>query len=198
MKKILCLLLCLLLVLPLAACKKGGDPNAIFVNTESSSESDKDIKDTVKVSFPLSAVDEEYRDNLDAYCEKYGYKSAKLNSDGTVTVKMNAFSYELLMTQKGMKAIQAIYNVAESGDYPFVKGIESYDDKDFSAVSVLVDKAKYDAAGDKADMALDIAKGCYIYQALSGNDFKCTVTVVDSKTKKTVETKDFTDADVAS
>ena len=72
MKKILCLLLCLLLVLPLAACKKGGDPNAIFVNTESSSESDKDIKDTVKVSFPLSVVDEEYRDNLDAYCEKYG------------------------------------------------------------------------------------------------------------------------------
>ena len=88
MKKALCVLLCLLLVLPLAACKKGGDPNTIFVNTESTTESENDIKDTVKVSFPLSVIEEEYRDDLDAYCEKYGYKSAKVNSDGTVSSRV--------------------------------------------------------------------------------------------------------------
>ena len=38
MKKALCVLLCLLLVLPLAACKKGGDPKSVFVSTESTSD----------------------------------------------------------------------------------------------------------------------------------------------------------------
>ena len=128
MKKALCVLLCLLLVLPLAACKKGGDPNSIFVSTESTTESENDIKDTVKVNFPQSVIEEEYRDDLDAFCEKYGYKSAKVNSDGTVTIKMSAFSYELLLTQRGMEAVKAIYDVAEGGKYPFVKGIKSYDD----------------------------------------------------------------------
>ena len=119
MKKALCVLLCLLLVLPLAACKKGGDPNTIFVNTESTTESENDIKDTVKVSFPLSVIEEEYRDDLDAYCEKYGYKSAKVNSDGTVTIKMSAFSYELLLTQRGMEAIKAALNPNDTGYYFF-------------------------------------------------------------------------------
>lgn len=198
MKKALCVLLCLLLVLPLAACKKGGDPNTIFVNTESTTESENDIKDTVKVSFPLSVIEEEYRDDLDAYCEKYGYKSAKVNSDGTVTIKMSAFSYELLLTQRGMEAIKAIYNVAEGGKYPFVKGIKSYDDKNFGAVAVLVDRVKYQSAGNAAQMLRALAEACYSYQVLTGNAFACTVTVIDSKTQKTVDTKDFTDTDIQS
>lgn len=198
MKKALCVLLCLLLVLPLAACKKGGDPASIFVSTESTSDSESDIKDTVKVSFPRSVIEEEFRDDLDAFCEKYGYKSAKLNSDGTVTVKMSAFSYELLMTQRGMEAIKAIYNVAESGKYPFVKEIKSYDDKNFGEVSVLVDRVKYQSADNAAQMLLALAQACYTYQVLTGNAFACTVTVIDSETQKTVDMKDFTDSDIQS
>ena len=196
MKKVLCVLLCVLLVLPLAACKKGGDPSAIFINTESTTESPNDIKDTVKVNFPLSVVEEEFRNDLDAFCEKYGYKSAKLNSDGTVTIKMSAFSRDLLLTQKGMEAIRAIYNVAESGDYPYVKGIKSYDDEDFEEVSVLVDGEKYKSAADTADMAFEIAKGCYVYQVFTGNAFSCTVTVIDKKTKETITEREFTDNDI--
>lgn len=198
MKKFLSVALCLLLVLSLGACKKGGDPNEIFISTESTTKSENDIKDTVKVSFPLSVVEEEYQNNLDAYCEKYGYKSAKRNSDGTVTVKMSAFSYEMLMTQKGMAAIKGIYNVAEDGKYPYVKGIESYDEKNFAAVSVLVEKAKYDKASNTGDMTFELAKACREYQLVAGRTFAFTVTVVDSKTKKAVETREYSDADFAS
>lgn len=196
LKRMLCAGLCLLLLFSFASCgERGGDPSSAIKITATSG--DGDLKDTVKITIPLSFVDEEYHDNLDAYCEKYGYISAKLNKkDETVTVKMNEFSHKLLLTQIGMKVIQSIYNIAEGGEYPYVKAIDSYDDKNFSEVVVSVDRKKYEADKTSSLMPFALAQCCFVYQAYTeSTDYKCTVTVADAKTKDIISTKTYTDKD---
>lgn len=195
-KRIICACLCLLLLFSFASCsKRGGDPSSAIKITATSG--DGDIKDTVKITIPLSFVDEEYHNNLDLYCEKYGYISAKLNEkDETVTIKMNALSHDLLLAQIGMKVIKSIYNIVESGDYPYVKSIDSYDSKNFSEVVVSVDKEKYEADKTSSLMPFALAQCCFVYQAYTeSTDYKCTVTVADAKTKDIISTKTYTDKD---
>lgn len=162
--------------------------------TEQSKES-ADLDETVKVQLPLAAIDEEYRNNLDAYCEKYGYTSAKKNgSDGSVTIKMSKFSYELLLTQVGLKVITAVYEVAESGDFPCVKSIEKLDTENFREAVIRVNKSKYLAEGK--DAPYTVGQSCLLYQVYDGStDYKCEVTVVDNKTGEVIETLTYTDKD---
>lgn len=197
MKKIISVLLVVLLLFSFAACgKRNGDSSA--ANASGSSETEKaSTKGTVKVSFPLSLLGEEDRNDLDAYCEKYGFKSAKVNSDGTVTIKMSSLSRDLLLTQIGMESIQGIYSVAESGAFPYVKKIKSFDDKNFAEVSVLVNRAKFSSADSALVMKLTIAQSCLTYQAYAEiEEPKVKITVIDNKTKETIEEKEFTNSDI--
>ncbi len=196
-KKIICAMLAIFMLLSFAACgEKGGDPASFIVNSTSESGSG-DLSEDVKINIPVALIDEKYQDDIDAFCSEYGFEKGKSNSDGTVTVKKDALSYNLLLTRIGMQTIQKIYAVAEDGDFPYVKGIQSYDDKDFAAVSVLVNREKYSSAKDPALMRLSIVKSCLIYQAFAGiEEPKFTLTVVDNKTKETIEEKTYTSADI--
>lgn len=196
MKKIIAVLLSFLMIFSFAACGKNKDASSA-ANGETTSKSEKpNVKDTVNVSFPLSLLGEEDSADLDAYCEKYGFKSAKVNSDGTVTIKMSSLSRDLLLTQIGMDSIKGIYSVAESGDYPFVKAIKSFDDKNFAEVSVLVNKKGYNASQFAIMMKYVIAQSCLTYQAYAGiEEPKVKITIIDNKTKKTIEEKTYTNSD---
>lgn len=196
-KKIICAVLALVMLFCFASCKsKGGNP-ASFIIDSTSESGNGDISEKIKVNIPLALIDEKYQNDIDAFCSEYGFEKGKTNSDGTVTFKKDALSYDLLLTRIGMQTIQKIYAVAEDGDFPFVKGIKSYDDKNFSAVSVLVNREKYSSAKDPALMRLAIAKSCMAYQAFAGiEEPKFTLTVVDNKTKETIEEKTYTAADI--
>lgn len=189
MKKILCLSLCILLLLSFAACKKGETTSA-----ENSSGSPVDMDKSVSIAMPLELIDKEYRNDLDGFCKKYGYESATLSDDGkSVNVVANEFNYKLKMTNTGMETVKSIYAVAEdSKTYPYVKGIESYDDKNFAEVVLLVDKDKYDKDVSKELAAYSIGQSCLTYQAYSTlNDYECKVIIKDSKTKAVIETKTY-------
>lgn len=188
-KSVLCLALCFLLLFSFAACKRGETASA-----ENAAGKPVNLDETVDVEMPLELVDEKYRDDLDGFCRENGYESASLSSDGkSVKVTVNEFNYKLKMTNRGMDAIKGIYSVAEGSEaYPYVKGIESYDDKNFSQVTLLVDKKKYEADPSKELAAYTIGQSCLRYQAYSTlTDYECKVTVKDSKTKKVLETKTY-------
>lgn len=189
LKTALCLALCFLFMFSFAACKKSETASA-----ENSSGNPVNMDETVSVEMPLELVDEEYRSDLDGFCKKYGYESASLSSDGkSVNVVVNEFNYKLKMTNRGMDAIKGIYSVTEdSKAYPYVTDIESYDDKDFKEVVLLVNKKKYEADASKDLAAYTIGQSCLRYQAYStSNDYECKVTVKDSKTKKVLDTKTY-------
>lgn len=205
MKKIVCVLLALLLLLSFSACgEKGGDPSSFIIHTdengntvsETTEKTTQSSKKNIKLRFPVSVLDEKYRDDIDAFCEEYGLESAKVSSGGTVTVKMSSLSRDLFLTRIGIETLKSIYAVAESGDFPFVKGIKSYDEDNFSEVSVLVVRAKY-ASSDYAQlMQAAVAQGCIRYQLFAGEEKPTvTVTVIDNKTGETIDTAEYTDSD---
>jgi len=194
--RVISLILCIVAVLSFAACKKQ-DNSASTQHGSYEQETEKgNIKDTVKLVLPVEAIEEEYRNDLDAYCEKFGYDSAKLNKkNGTVTLKMPQFSYELLLKNIGMDVLKSINEVASSGKYPCVKAVSDIKTDDFSKVTILVNKKKYKKEGDTAPYI--IGQSCLLYQLYAGNEeYLCNVTVVDNKTKQVIETKTYTNNDI--
>lgn len=218
MKKILCALLCALLIFSFSACsKKGGEasPPVIKSSSEeqkSTSESERStskevttekttkakkgsLKDKVKITIPLSVIDEKYRDDMDAYCADYGYQKAKVNKRAqTVTITMNALSHELLLADIGVRVVGAIYDIAGSEDYSYINKIESFDKENFKSVVFSVDAEKYSKGSAASYM---MAQSCLLYQLYDvGNDYRVDITVVDKETGETIETVTYTDTEI--
>ncbi|MDD6527751.1 MAG: hypothetical protein PUF31_08150 [Oscillospiraceae bacterium] len=191
MKKIISSVLVICLMFCFASCGRSV-PDTLEQPTEAPTG---DLKDTVTVNLPISFVDSEYRDNLEGYCKKYGYNSAKLSDDGqTVEIVMNQFSNELMKTDIGMQVLKKISEITDSGDYPYVKELVKVDKDHFREVIISVDQKGYKKAGTSAPFM--IGQYCLLYQAYdSTDDYRCEVTVVDYKTSKVIDTLVYTDKD---
>lgn len=191
MKKIISIALIFCLAFCFVSCNKSVT-NTLQQQTEAPKG---DLKDTVTINLPITFIDSEYQDDLKGYCEKYGYISAKLNSDGqSVQIKMNKFSNELLKTEIGLKVLKQISAITDSGDYPYVKKLVKVDRDNFREVIISVDKKEYKKAGTIAPFI--IGQSCLLYQAYdSTDDYRCEVTVVDEKTNKVIDTLVYTDKD---
>ncbi|MGN1443763.1 MAG: hypothetical protein ACI4XE_07935 [Acutalibacteraceae bacterium] len=191
MKKIISLVLIVCLAFCFVSCSK-----SVTQTLDQPTEAPTgDLKDTVTINLPITFVDSEYQDNLKGYCEKYGYISAKLSDDGqSVQIKMNKFSNELLRTEIGLKVLNQISNITDSGDYPYVKKLVKVDRDQFREVIISVDQKEYKKAGTIAPYI--IGQSCLLYQAYdSTDDYRCEVTVVDYKTNKVIDTLVYTDQD---
>ncbi len=215
MKKITSLILCLACVLTLASCGKNKeaaandvvtDESGIWVSETTAQKNGKEDKDDkigtsnpnkkVEITIPLGAIDEKYRDNLQAYCEAKGYESAKLNKkDGTVTIKMRAITRDLLLTEIGMTVVGAIYEIAgNKKDYPYINKIESFDKDNFSSVVYSVNGKTYKKNSAASYM---MAQSCLLYQLYSSDsNYKVTVTAVDKKNNKVIESITYTDKEI--
>lgn len=197
MKKIISALLCLAMLLSLAACANGSKGGKENTNSngdviESYTGKTASIDDTVEISVPLDTLDEKYQNDLQAYCDDYGYDSAKLNRrKGTVTVVMNELKHDLLLTDIGMKVVKTIYSVEDNKDYPYVDSVKSYDSENFSKVVLAVDGTQY-KSGAMAPFV--IGQACLLYQLYDGTGkYKAEVEVVDKDSGSVIETKVYTD-----
>ncbi|MGN1194480.1 MAG: hypothetical protein ACI4SB_03260 [Acutalibacteraceae bacterium] len=191
MKKVLSVILLLTVMFCFASCSKA-QPATLSQQTE---EPTGDLKDTVTVNLPVTFLDPEYQNDLKGYCEKYGYISAKLSDDGqTVQIKMNKFSHELLTTEIGLKVLNQISEITDSGDYPYIKELVKIDRDNFKQVVIAVDGEEYKKAGTMAPYI--IGQSCLLYQAYdSDGDYRCEVTVTDEETNKIIDTLVYTDKD---
>lgn len=223
MKKIICAVLCIALLVCIfvfAKRSKNADETVAEISSSQAGDSSKEtttknettkpaketepettkqkkgsLKDTVKITIPLAVLDEKYQKDLKAYCEDYGYTKAKLNRlDRTVTVTMKAFSHELLLTQIGMKVVGALYEIAGSKDYPYINKIESFDNDNFKSVVYSVDAKKYPKESLSSYM---MAQSCLLYQLYTEDtDYRVDITVIDKKTGKEIETITYTDKEI--
>lgn len=201
MKKFLSLILCAVLLFSFAACSKGdGKPDddlpTLFPEETTTKAKKAGLDDTVKIRLPITMLEPQYQKDLDAYCEKFGYDKAKLSRDGeTVEITMNAFSHDLLLTQIGLKVMNSIAKVTDSGEYPSIKELKEIDRDNFSRVVVTVDKSTYRKDGSRTGIFI-IGQSCLLYQAYTvNNDYRCEVVAVDEKTNEIVETKVYTNTD---
>ncbi len=194
MKKTVAFLLLVITLLTFCSCGKKNDeptPQGVTINIEETKKPEATKEETnedktIKINLPLELIEEKYRDNLDAYCSSYGYDSAKLNKDNTVTVKMSALTHSLLLTRMGLTVMTQIGNVLDSGDYPYFKDIGVYNE-DFSYIVLLVDGKKYKEESTSNFLPYVVSEFCMYYQLYTTRDnYQCEVVIADEKTKEVV------------
>lgn len=160
-------------------------------------EEHKDPNKIVSVKIPLSFIEEEYRNNLDAYVKAKGYESASLSLDGkTVNVKMRALAYELMKINIGVQTIRAICDTIKTDTYPYVINMGEYED-DFSYVSLLVNEKEFKSSNN-ADGLFDYVSICCAYYMLNDSSSKNTlkIDIISEKTGELLDSRSFKKNDI--
>lgn len=199
MKKTLCLVLCFIFAFSFVSCKKGDDETTTnpdpWVIPEQSTEPRKDPNEDVIINIPLSLIDKEYHNNLDAYVQNHGYISAVLEDNETVTIKMRALSHSILLARTGTMVMKEIGAIIDSGDFPYVVDLGEYS-RDFSYITLLV-KGKEFKKADTSLLPYMLAECAMYYQLFTTNtQHKSEIVVADHETKEILFQKTYTDKDI--
>lgn len=208
MKKFICICLCAVFVLTLAACGKKKEEGPLvayrddegnivtgYATTTKQNKKDngkKDINEEVEITMPLVFVGEEYKNDLESYCKTNGFISCKLNKkDQTVEIKMNSLTYDLNLTRIGTQIMRNIGNMIDSGEYPYAKKLESYSDN-FDEIILLVDGEGYNADNQASLLPYSLGEYGMFYQVYTTeNKYKCTVKIKDEKSGEIIFEKTY-------
>ncbi len=187
MKKVLLFVLAAIMILSFSACSSK-ETSQNNTPEESSTESTTPVVDenllTVDINIPATWFDEDNpaTDELTQEQKDNGFKSAKLNDDGSVTYTIGKSDFKKYKEQLQASTADSLNNI--SADYPCVKSIEFADD--FSEITLKVNRAEYEdglnsfvipVAGFSANM----------YQTYTNEPVKSDVKVVDIDTNETIE-----------
>lgn len=150
----------------------------------------------ITVTLPIDFIDEEYRDNLEAFAEAKGYFSIQKKGDDKVKIRMREYSYKLILTSIGIQTVSGIGYAMDSGDYGFIDKLAEYN-SDFSEVIFTADKGKFEAAENKDDFFVVAAVYCLYYQSYNvDSKNKCKIIVCEKGTNEVLETKVITERDL--
>lgn len=187
MKKLLAILLCAVIAFGLFGCsnKSNDDKNtsneAQTEETSKSYEVDESLID-VEITIPASLFSKEdpATDELTQEQKDLGFKSAKLNEDGSVTYKMSKKAYKEYLETMKTQTQENLNSLSE--DYNSIKSVECNDD--FSEITIKVEKSAYEQGMDFLAIPVAGIAG-NMYQAIAGYDeekMSSTVKIVDQDT----------------
>ncbi len=202
MKKIICIALALTVLFTLSACGKKKQEGTLFAYTDENGnivteyhEQEETLgreaaDDEVKITMPLVFLDEEYRNDIKKYCEDFGYIEATVNEKKqTVTVIMRALSYDLNLVKIGTTVMRNIGETVDSGEFPYVKRLESYS-PNFDELVMLVDGEGYKKDAQHSLLPYFLGEcGMYYQIFTTANEYHCTVKIKDEKTGEIIDEK---------
>ena len=193
MKKITTILIVGAMILTFNACSSQATNNANEDTSISSTEPTKsDIVDekllTVDINVPASMFDEENpaTDELTQEQKDYGFKSAKLNEDGSVTYTMskNAFNdYKKEIHEQTANTLSTL-----NSDYPCIDSVEFNDN--FSEIKINVDKSEYENGMNF--FCITVAGfSANIYQAYTNETVASNISVIDKATGEVIDSATY-------
>lgn len=199
-KKIISLILAILVVLSFAGCAQSGADSTTGNNndngstTESTSakiETDEKLL-TVEIKLPASMFEGEdmTKFDADAYANEQGFKSAKVNEDGSVTITMTKAKHRELLEEMANTLDTNFKDFVNGESTPYIKDITHNDD--FTAVTMKVDKAAYENAFDFTPLA--IAMSVAMYQAFTETEYHVEISIVDAATGTEINSITYPDA----
>lgn len=118
-----------------------------------------------------------------------GFKSAKVNEDGSVTYTVSKKAFETIKQEMSVSTKEQL--AAIPNDAPSVKAVEYTDD--FSSVTLKVNKEAYEQSLDSLSI-FQAGFLCNMYQAYTGvpaDKMKTVVKVVDESTGYTLATAEY-------
>lgn len=222
MKKIISLLLCVAMVIPITACSSApavssvsstssavSSSSSLAVSSAPTSEVSSSAADSsnvsstqgldvqkglfdVTITFPAEWM-KDAKDADFADAKKEGIQVTK-NKDGSVTYKMSKAQHKKLMEEMKKSTSDSLTKIKTDGNFTSVTDVRF--DENFSQVSILVDKSKYENSLDSF-ASLSAGFQCMFYQIFDGKDEKTAsvkVDFIDSKTGKIIDSATYPDA----
>ncbi len=119
---------------------------------------DKDLFD-VTLNIPKDFVGETTQEKLDKSVEEKGYKSATLNTDGSVTFVMTKAQHKEMVDEIKKSIDKSISDMVGSSDYPNITDITANDD--YTKFTVTTKNEQPDLAESFAVMGLYTCGGMY-------------------------------------
>ena len=159
----------------------------------------KDPDEIVEFEIPVLFLDAEYQNNLSKLIRDKGYESAEYTwNKKNVKITLRALSYDLYLAKTGISTISAICETFESKDYPYVVNLGEYE-SDFSYVTLLVNKKKFDKADNVDDLYTHVSN-CCAYYLLQDNDSpkEYTIDICDEKTGELLDSRTYNKKDLLS
>lgn len=194
MKRIVSIIMVLSLIIALTSCS-GRSSEKKNSSDEESSESQVVVDEsllTVDVNIPASFFDEEDPATAELTEEQKadGYKSAKVNDDGSVTYTIKKSSWKKILADYKEELIKSLNDIAASDDYPSIKKVTFNDD--FTKIVLDVDKDQYENSFDSfANLTIYISVA--YYQIFSQKEAACSIAARDISSGKTFSVANYPD-----
>lgn len=190
MKKVLAVLLAAIMILTFAACSSQKQNDTTDNSSTGSSKSDVVDENllTVDITVPASMFDEENPASAELSEEQkeQGFKSAKLNDDGSVTYSMSKSSFKKFKETSRQAVIETLDSL--HSDFPCVVSTDFNDD--FSEIKIYVNKSEYEN-GMNFLMLLQVGFAANIYQTYTNETVLSNVYVIDKDTNETLNTATY-------
>ncbi len=190
MKKVLSILIAVVIVLTLAACSAQKQNNT--TENKSTEPSKSDVVDenllTVDITVPASMFDEgnPASAELSEEQKKQGFKTAKVNDDGSVTYTMSKSSFKKFKESTKQETADTLNSL--NADYPCVTSTEFNDD--FSEIKIYVNKSDYEN-GMNFLILLQAGMAANIYQSYTNETVLSNVSVIDKDTNETLDSATY-------
>lgn len=179
MKKTLCFVIALVLLLSVCLCGCG--------------KSDK-----VTVSINASTLSQEELSDLEKFARDNGFESAVYNKrKGIIEVTLGTTEHDKLTYSLGVTVIRNVFGMIDSEDYPYIKDVERGDK--FTEMTVFVKRDAYEKAEKCEEISDYVGKCCLVYlnyEDFEMKDKKCTVKIADYKTKTVLSEKTYSVEDM--
>lgn len=113
----------------------------------------------VEITIPKDFVGDTTQDELDESVKEKGYKSATLNSDGSVTYVMTKSQHEEMLSGIKESIDQSLSEMVGSSDYPNITNVEH--NADYTSFTITTKNAEPDLSESFSVMALYMYGGMY-------------------------------------
>lgn len=193
MKKITAILIALAITIAFAACSNNtASNNENASEATESTETTAQIVDenllTVDITVPASMFSEESpaTDELSQEQKDKGFKSAKLNDDGSVTYTMDKSAFKDYKEELKKSSEDSLNSL--SNDYPCISNV-GYNDN-LSEIKISVNRSEYENGMN----FLCITQAGFIaniYQAYTNETIKSEIKVIDKDTDEVIESATY-------
>ncbi len=141
----------------------------------------------VKFKVPAEFMGETTQKELDKVAKESGYKSIKLNKDGSATYIMTKAQHEKLMQEMTKNANEQLEKMIASEDYPNFTDIKANDD--FTSFEITTKSKKLDLSETMSSLAFYMLGGMYnIFNGTEADNIH--LDYINAKTGKIIESYD--------
>lgn len=191
-------LIVLFIIVAMLVCGCSTAPAAVGDSNGSTTESTSAKIETdekllsVDITLPASlfAGEDMTKFDADAYASEQGFKSAKVNEDGSVTVTMTKAKHKELLKEMADSLDATFKEFVNGENTPYIKDITH--NENFTAVTMKVDKEAYENAFDFTPLAIGMSVA--MYQAFTETEYHVEISIVDAATGASINSITYPDA----